>query len=1004
MTSSRTILSKFTLAFTVVVFSVLSPARAQTSSQGTPRPGGQQASVRPQDKYVWKTASSGGYTYRYVTNDPMQTRLYTLSNGLTVLLSVNHKEPRVAVRIPVRTGSNNDPKDHTGLAHYLEHLLFKGTDQFGSLDWAKERPYLDQIDALYEQYNSTKDSVRRKRIYHRIDSVSGLASKYSIANEYDKLMADIGAQGSNAHTWVEETVYEEDIPSNAMDKFLAVQAERFRNPIFRLFHTELEAVYEEKNRGLDNDANKMSEAMHYYLFPKHNYGQQTTIGTIEHLKNPSLRAIRAYYHTYYVPNNMAIIMTGDLDPDVLIAKIDKAFGYMTAAPVPPYAPAPEKPLTAPIVKDIYGPSAENMRICYRTPAADTRDAMVLDLISSILSNGKAGLLDLNLNKQQRLQGSQAGIRQYKDYGILLLLGTPKQGQSLEQVRDLLTEETGRLKKGDFDDGLVKAIVANSKLELLEGLEKNESRAVALQDAFIKHRAEQWDREVAELDEQAAVSKSEIMSVAQKYMGDNYVLLYKHKGVDKNISKVDKPPITPVETNAGKQSDFVKKIETMPVSDMSPQWLDFSTGIVHSKSGIADVLYVRNTDNELFHLYYRYDMGSWNNKLLPLAAQYLQYLSTPKYTAEQISKEFYALACNFSISATAEVTTVTITGLQENFDRAASLFEEILANCQPDTVALASLKDRLIKARSNSKLNKQAIMQGLIAYARYGANNPFNTTLSKEEIASLKVEDLVAILHNLGSYKHTIIYYGPQPADAFVAGIAGLHKLPAVFTPYPDKKAFHFTAQETNQVLFANYDMVQSEICWIRNAAPYDVSKEPIVDIFDNYFGGGMGSVVFQTIRESKALAYSTFATYGTPSKKEDPFYILAYIGCQADKLNDALKGMNELINDLPVSEKGFELARSSLKKDLETERTTEDEIIFSYLAAKQKGLDYDPRKEEYAALDQLTMGDVKKFHQDQLASKAYTYCVVASDKKVSQDDLKKVGDLKRLTLEEIFGY
>jgi predicted Zn-dependent peptidase len=328
-----------------------------------------------------------------------------LSNGLTVLLSANHKEPRVAVRIAVRAGSNTDPKDHTGLAHYLEHLLFKGTDQYGSLDWAKEKPYLDKIDALYEQYNSTKDPAQRKLIYHRIDSVSGVASHYAIANEYDKLMTNIGAQGSNAHTSVEETVYEEDVPANAMDKFLAVQAERFRDPIFRLFHTELEAVYEEKNRGLDNDGSKVNEAMNAALFPTHNYGQQTTIGTIEHLKNPSLRAIRAYYHEFYVPNNMAVIMAGDFDPDILIKKIDQSFAYMQPKPVQLYNPAPEQDLTAPVVKEIFGPSAENVRIAYRTPADNTRDAVVLDLISSIVSNGKAGLFDLNLNKAQKLQGT-----------------------------------------------------------------------------------------------------------------------------------------------------------------------------------------------------------------------------------------------------------------------------------------------------------------------------------------------------------------------------------------------------------------------------------------------------------------------------------------------------------------------------------------------------------------------------------------------------------------------
>ncbi|MDP4216041.1 MAG: insulinase family protein [Bacteroidota bacterium] len=955
-------------------------------------------------KYVWKQASSGGYTYRYVTNDPLQARLYTLSNGLTVLLSPNHKEPRVTVRIAVRAGSNTDPRNHTGLAHYLEHLLFKGTEEFGSLDWAREKPYLDQIDELYEQYNSTSDSLKRKHIYHRIDSVSGLASRYAIANEYDKMISDIGGQNSNAHTWVEETVYEEDIPSAAMDKFLAVEAERYRDPVFRLFHTELEAVYEEKNRTLDNDGSKVSQAMHYYLFPTHNYGQQTTIGTIEHLRNPSLKAIREYYHKYYVPNNMAIIMAGDLDPDVLIKKIDAAFAYMQPKPVQLYNPAPEKPLTAPIVKDIYGPSAENMRICFRTPAENSRDAVVLELLSSILSNGKAGLLDLNVNKQQKLQGSTAGLQQYKDYGMFIVTGTPKQGQSLEQVRDILMGQLDLLKKGEYDESLIKAIVANSKLSLLESLEKNDVRAGALMDAFIKNRGEKWDRDVAELDEEAKMGKPELIAVAKKYLGNNYVLINKRKGEDKNIVKVDKPPITPVETNAGKQSEFVKKIEAMPVAPVNPQWLDFNTGIVRSRAGIADVLYVPNKENELFHLYYRFDMGSWHNKLLPLATQYLQYLSTPDYSAEQISKAFYNLACNFTIGATAEHTTITITGLQENFNKAVSLFEQVISNCRPDTAALSSLKTRLMKARSNAKLNKGAILQGLVSYARYGAKNPFNSVLSDSEIAALKAEDLVAILHDLLSYKHTIIYYGPQSVDQFTAGITSAHKLPASFTPYPPEVIYHFATQEANNVLFANYDMVQAEIVWVRNSAIYDPAIEPVVDVFDNYFGGGMGSIVFQTIRESKALAYATFATYGTPEKKEEPFYVLAYVGCQADKMNDALKGMNELLDTLPISDKNFQLARTSLKKDIETERITKDGIVFTYLADKQKGLDTDPRKAEYAALDTMTVNDIKDLHDRRMAHKAYTYCIVGSEKKISEEDLKKVGALKVLSLEDVFGY
>ena len=278
-----------------------------------------------QESHEWQTDRSGGYKYKYVSNDPMKTRFYTLSNGLTVILSPTHKEPRMHVFIATKAGSKTDPADHTGLAHYLEHMMFKGTENYGSKDYAKEKIFLDKIDGLYEAYNHTKDEAKRKKIYHQIDSVSGVAAHFAIANEYDKMMTSMGAKGTNAFTSFEETVYTEDIPANTVDKFMKVQAERFRDPVFRIFHTELEAVYEEKNRTLDNDQRKASELLLANLFLNHNYGKQTTIGTIEHLKNPSLLEIRKYFKTYYVPNNMGVIVSGDFDPDKMVAIIDKYF-------------------------------------------------------------------------------------------------------------------------------------------------------------------------------------------------------------------------------------------------------------------------------------------------------------------------------------------------------------------------------------------------------------------------------------------------------------------------------------------------------------------------------------------------------------------------------------------------------------------------------------------------------------------------------------------------------
>jgi predicted Zn-dependent peptidase len=819
------------------------------------------------------------------------------------------------------------------------------------------------------------------------------------------MMASIGSQRTNAHTFVEETVYEEDIPSNAIDKFMTIQAERFRNPIFRIFHTELEAVYEEKNRGLDDDNRKMQEAMLTTVFPTNNYGQQSTIGTIEHLKNPSIKTIRNYYYKYYVPNNMAIIMAGDFNPDQVMKTIEKDFAYMKNKPVQDYKGTVEQPIAGPIIKEVYGPSSESMRILYRTGASNTHEALMVDMISSILSNGKAGLLDLNLNKQQKVLGAGAGNIQFKDYGVFLVLASPKQGQTLEEVRDLLMGQINMLKKGEFDESLLNAIVANQKLSELQALENNNSRAVNISDQFIKNRGEKWNVEVSSVEQMSRISKKELVDFANKFFTDNnYVILYKRKGEDKSIVKVDKPPITPVQTNAGKQSPFVKMITETPLPKPEPVWIDYTKDMQRGKLGNADVLYVQNKENDLFRLFYRFDMGSWNNKLLSYAAQYLQFLGTDKYSSEEISKQFYNLACNFSVNTGNEETTIVISGLQENFDKAVALFEELLHNCKPDAAALAGLKNRLAKARANNKLNKTAISQALRSYATYGPQNPYNFVLTDDEIKDLKAEDLTNLLHSLSNYNHKVLYYGPKPLPALTASLQKLHAMPKIWTANDQGVKFERTVQTSNKVLFADYDAVQAEIYWVKNLNKYNPKDEALVNMFNGYFGGGMGSVVFQTIRESKALAYSTFAQVITPLKKDDSYSIVAYVGSQADKMNEAVAGMNELLDDLPKTDQNFINARKSLMKDIETDRVTKDAIIMSYLNASKKGVDYDIRKVNYQQYNNITLNDLYKYHQDVLSKKPYTYCVVASEKRINVDDLKKYGEVQKLTLQQLFGY
>ncbi len=951
-----------------------------------------------------KKSPDGKYTYSVVSNDPMKVRTYVLQNGLTVMMAVNKKQPRIQTYIATKAGSKNDPADNTGLAHYLEHMLFKGTDKYGTKDWAKEKEQLDKIDALYEQYNKTKDEAKRKQIYHLIDSVSGVASSFAIANEYDKLMQGIGAQGTNAFTSLEQTVYVNDIPENNISKWIEIEAERFRFPVLRLFHTELEAVYEEKNISMDNDGRKVFESMMTALFKKHTYGTQTTIGTVEHLKNPSLVKIRNYYNTYYVPNNMAIVLSGDIDPDATIALIDKGFGYMQAKPVPAFTFEPEAEQSAPDVVNVNGPDAENLMIGFRMPGAGTKEARMIQIVDMILSNAKAGLIDLNLTKKQAVLSAGSSVWINKDYSIAFLTGKPKKDQTLEQVKDLLMAQIEKVKAGEFDENTLKAIIANLKMYKIKERESNDGRAGAMLDAFTSERP--WADVVADLDEMEKINKTELVAFAKKYFANNYVIIYKRVGEDKTIEKIEKPEITPVDVNRNDVSAFVTHILETPSQKITPKFIDFNKDITFGKTGFAPIHYVQNTDNELFELYYVLEMGKFNDLKLPMAVNLLPYLGTDKYTAEQISQEFFKLACDFSVNVGNEQVYVSLKGLNQNFEAAVKLFEHLLANVKPDQAALNNLIERTLKSREDAKKNKGLIFRAALqSYAMYGSKNPFKHELSAADLKNLKAEELIGYLKKLTAYQHKIWYFGPLQLAQLTSTLNKEHKMAK--SPLPIMPAVEFTRNETNEnkVYFVDYNMVQAEIMWInKNATGFNPSKTPIVTLFNEYFGGGMSSIVFQTIRESKALAYSTYARYNTPAKQKDPYYIIAYVGTQADKFNDAVPAMNELLNEMPKSENGFLSAKASILNAIETERTNDANIIFAYSSAQKLGLNYDINKSVYDNLPNLTYNDLVDFQKNNYNKKTYTYCIMASKDKVKMVDLEKLGKVQVLTLEEIFGY
>lgn len=949
---------------------------------------------------------SSKYSYETVPNDPLQARIYTLDNGLKVYMTVNKDEPRIQTYIAVRVGGKNDPAETTGLAHYFEHLMFKGTNHFGTQNYEVEKPLLDQIEQTFEVYRKTTDEAERKALYHVIDSLSFEASKYAIPNEYDKLMAAIGANGTNAYTSYDVTCYTEDIPSNQVENWAKIQADRFKNCVIRGFHTELETVYEEKNMSLTQDGRKVYEQTLAALFPHHPYGTQTVLGTQEDLKNPSITNIKNYFKTWYVPNNMAICLSGDFDPDQMIATIDKYFGDMQPNPNLPKLDLPkETPITAPVVREVFGPEAENVSLAWRFPGAASKDIETLQIVSQILYNGQAGLIDLDLAQQQKTLLAYCYPMTMSDYSAFLMAGRPKAGQTLDEVKDLLLGELKKLCDGDFDESLLEANINNFKLYQLKQQESNDARADWFVQSFIN--GSQWADEVTALDRMAKLTKQDIVDFANKYLkDDNYAIIYKRQGKDPNEKKIEKPQITPIVMNRDTVSAFLKEIQASTVQPIEPVFLDFSKDLTQLKAkDDIPVIYRHNSTNDLFELIYLFDMGNRNDKALGMAAQYLEYLGTSDMTPEQVKSEFYRMACTFYVSPGSERTYIVLSGLNENMPQAVALFEKLLADAQVNPEAYNNLVADLQKSRSDAKLNQSQNFSRLMVYTEWGPTNYATNQLSEAELKAMDPQQLVDRIHQLNSYKHRITYYGPSKTEELLAVINKEHRVPDTLKDVPQGIEFKQQLTPETKVYIAPYEAKNIYMAQISNRGEkYDPAIEPGRRLYNEYFGGGMNSIVFQEMRESRGLAYSAWAGMDRPSLPKYNYTVSTYIATQNDKLMDAIRTFNDIIDNMPQSEAAFKLAKEGLIARLRTERILKSDIIWAYINAQDMGETTDSRIRLYNDLQTATLKDVTDFQQKWIKGRTYNYCILGDKKELDMESLKKIGPVIELTTEDIFGY
>ena len=949
--------------------------------------------------------SGGKYDYKTVEGDPLQTKIYELENGLKVYMSVNKETPRIQTYIAVKVGGKNDPAETTGLAHYFEHLMFKGTEQFGTSDYAAEKPLLDEIEQLFETYRQTTDEAERAAIYHRIDSISYEASKIAIPNEYDKLMSAIGANGTNAYTSQDMTVYVEDIPSNQIDNWARIEADRFMHPVIRGFHTELETIYEEKNMSLTQDSRKVWESLDAALFPHHPYGTQTVLGTQEHLKNPSITNVKNYHKTYYVPNNMAICVSGDFDPDEMVAAIEKYFGAMEPNPnLPKLHFEPEQPITSPVVKEVFGPEREMITLGWRLPGASDPSTEVAEIASSVFYNGMAGLIDLDVVQQQKTLGAYGYASSQPDYGIFMAAGVPKAGQTLDEVRDILLEEVAKLRNGDFDETLIEASVNQVKMQLMQMLERNSSRADMYVQSFIN--GTDWADVVKMLDRIEQITKADVVAWANEFLGpESFAAIYKRQGTDPDVQKISAPKITPIVTNRDMQSDFLVEIQQTEVKPIEPVFTDFQKEIaVAELQPDVELLYKQNKLNDLTTLLLIFNRGTEEDPALSLAAGYIDYLGTPTMSPEQRAMELYRLGCDVSISSGTQQTAISVRGLSENIGKAVEILYDLLANAEPNDMILEALKADMIKARSDAKKNQSANFSALNNYLQYGPDFIRRTTLDNARLVSLTSEELLGKLRAFIGLGHEVLYYGPQSQADATKMLAESRSIPAEVEPLEQRFPTPLLTEQSKVVL-AQYDANQLYYSQYSNRGEtFDVANDPEVTLYNEYFGGGMNAIVFQEMREARGLAYSASARLGQPGHISGNYTYSAFIATQNDKMKQAIEAFDEIINNMPESEAAFQLAKESLIARLRTQRTVGIGVLNQYRNLRWLGLDADRSKQVFEKVQSMTLADVKAAQEKWAKDRTYTYGILGNIKDFDMNYLKTLGPVQIVSQEEIFGY
>ncbi len=934
----------------------------------------------------------------------LEVKELKLSNGMTVWLNEDHSQPKVFGAVVVKAGAKDCP--NTGIAHYFEHIMFKGTDRMGTTDYEKEKPWLDSISAQYDLLSKTKDEVGRTRIQKHINELSLKAADYVIPNEFNRLISKYGGSGLNAGTGHDLTYYHNSFLPQFIEQWCWLNSERLIKPVFRGFQGELENVYEEKNRSADalGDA---QDKLFSAVFKTQPYAYPI-IGSTENLKNPRLSDMAAFYKKYYVASNMGLILCGDIKADsALTALLERTFGRVQTGPAPVRMKSAMPTITAGERQEIKLPIplVGIEALIYKAPTDFEADADALELANKLLSNGKAGKLDSLVNEHKLMMAMAQSVSLNDAAGSAIVI-IPNLFGKMKKAETRVMNQIRQVMDGNFCDWQMEALKQEMVMESERDLETIGSRSELLVETFSNGRS--WHDVLDKIEGIRRLTKADVVAAARKYYGANYITLSKKYGTSKKetLKQPGYKPISPKNLDA--KSAFAKQLEQIPVKASTTRTVDFNRDVMAQQINSHITLYYKeNPINDIFTFTLRYKDGDLHTPALKLMADYLSQLGTDSLKKQQLEQAWQRIGTTMEIVPGDVAFSINLTGPDSQLKSALHLLAHFLRSAKGDDKAFKNVMDNDKVERKTFGKQKDNVLRPVVHRVVYGDKSSYLTQLSQKEVKALKNDELIRLFHDLQQYDCELFYCGRQPVEYVAKSLqqtlplAQCTKSQAdTFRPmlqYNEPTVYFFNVPKSRQNFVVSYDAVDA-LPTMRERANFKLWGE--------YFGGNMSSVLFQNVREFRSLAYSTGGNSFTTSLMQHPSERQGYFtatGTQADKTLEAIITIDSLLRQMPMKEENLDAARQSVLNDIQNSYPT-FRTVGKYIANQLRdGYTSDPNTDIARILPDVTTQDIVRFHQQHIAPNQHRVWIVIGDKKLTDmKALSRFGKVVELKKEDVY--